>query len=59
VDDLFGGEHFSDLPTQVALILTLLMMSVVAALVVLWRSRSGHDEFRQDHSSFYELTFPL
>jgi hypothetical protein len=49
VDDLFGGEHFSDLPTQVALISTLLMMSVVAALIVLWRSRSGHDEFRQDH----------
>ena len=48
MDDLIGGEHFSDLPTQVALISTLLMMSVVAALVVLWRSRSGHDEFRQD-----------
>jgi hypothetical protein len=49
MDDLIGGEHFSDLPTQVALISTLLMISVVAALVVLWRSRSGHDEFRQDH----------
>jgi hypothetical protein len=49
MDDLIGGEHFSDLPTQVALISTLLMMSVVAALVVLWRSRSSHDEFRQDH----------
>ena len=48
MDDLIGGEHFSDLPTQVALISTLLMMSVVAALVVLWRSRSGRDEFRQD-----------
>ena len=48
LDDLIGGEHFSDLPTQVALICTLLMMSVVAALVVLWRSRSGRDEFRQD-----------
>src|ERR1700753_375922 len=49
MDDLIGGEHFSDLPTQVALISTLLMISVVAALVVLWRSRSGPDEFRQDH----------
>ena len=48
MDDLIGGEHFSDLPTQIALISTLLMMSVVAALVVLWRSRSGRDEFRQD-----------
>jgi hypothetical protein len=49
MDDLIAGEHFSDLPTQVALISTLLMMSVVAALVALWRSRSGHEGFRQDH----------
>jgi hypothetical protein len=49
MDDLISGEHFGDLPTQVALISTLLMMSVVAALVVFWRSRSGHDGFRQDH----------
>lgn len=49
MDDLISGEHFSDLPTQVALISTLLMMSVVAALVVFWRSRSGHDGFQQDN----------
>ena len=49
MDDLIGGEHFSDLATQVALISTLLMMSVVAALVVFWRGRSGRDGFRQDH----------
>jgi hypothetical protein len=48
VDDLIGGEHFSDLPTQVALISSLLMISVVAALTVFWR-RSGRDGFRQDH----------
>jgi hypothetical protein len=48
VDDLISGEHFSDLPTQVALISTLLMMSVVAALAVFWRGRSGRDGFRQD-----------
>jgi hypothetical protein len=49
VDDLIGGEHFSDLPTQVALVSSLLMISVVAALAVFWRSRSGRDGFRQDH----------
>lgn len=49
VDDLINGEHFGDLPTQVALLSSLLMMSIVAALAVLWRSRSGQDEFRQDH----------
>jgi hypothetical protein len=49
MDDLISGEHFSDLPTQVALISSLLMISVVAALAVFWRSRSGRDGFRQDH----------
>jgi hypothetical protein len=49
LDDLIGGEHFADLPTQVALVSTLLMLSVVAALVLLWRSSSGQDGFRQDH----------
>jgi len=49
IDDLTGGEHFSDLPTQVALISSLLMISVVAALTVFWRRRSGRDGFRQDH----------
>jgi hypothetical protein len=49
LDDLIGGEHFTDLPTQVALISTLLMLSIVAALIVLWRSRSGQDGFQRDH----------
>lgn len=49
LDDFIGGEHFGDLPTQVALISTLLMMSVVAALVAIWRIRAGKDGFRQDH----------
>jgi hypothetical protein len=46
VEDFVGGEHFGDLPLHVALISTLLMMSVVAALVALWRSHSGHDGYR-------------
>jgi hypothetical protein len=49
LDDLAGGEHFGDLPLQLALISTLLMMSVVAALVVLWRGHSGHDSYRGPH----------
>jgi cytochrome bd-type quinol oxidase subunit 2 len=49
LDDLIGGEHFTDLPTQVALVSTLLMLSVVAALLIVWRSRSGRDGFQQDH----------
>lgn len=49
LDDLIGGEHFADLPTQVALVSTLLLLSVVAALIVFWRGPSGQDGFRQDH----------
>jgi hypothetical protein len=48
LDDLISGEHFTDLPTQLALVSTLLMMSIVAALIVLWRSRAGHDGFPRD-----------
>jgi protein-S-isoprenylcysteine O-methyltransferase Ste14 len=49
LDDLFGGEHFGDLPTQVTLLSTFLMLAVVGALVVVWRNRASQDEFRQDH----------
>ncbi len=49
IDDVAGGEHFGDLPLQITLISTLLMMSVVAALVILWRSRSGHDGYDPRH----------
>lgn len=49
IDDFTGGEHFGDMPLQVALISTLLMMSVVAALVILWRGRSGHDGYHHRH----------
>jgi hypothetical protein len=45
IDDFAGGEHFGDLPLQITLISTLLMMSVVVALVILWRSQSGHDGY--------------
>ena len=49
IDDVAGGEHFGDLPLQITLISTLLMMSVVAALIVLWRGRSGHDGYHHRH----------
>jgi hypothetical protein len=49
IDDVAGGEHFGDLPLQITLISTLLMMSVVAALVILWRGRSEHDSYHHRH----------
>lgn len=49
IDDVAGGEHFGDLPLQITLISTLLMMSVVAALVILWRGRSEHDGYHHRH----------
>jgi hypothetical protein len=51
LDDFFGGEHFGDLPTQVTLLSTFLMLAIVGALVIVWRSRANQnqDEYRQDH----------
>ena len=34
LDDLFGGEHFGDLPAQLSLLSSFLMLAVVAALAV-------------------------
>jgi hypothetical protein len=49
LDDFFGGEHFGDLPTQVALLSSFLVLAVVGALAVVWRNRGNQDEYRQDH----------
>jgi hypothetical protein len=50
MDDLFGGEHFGDLPTQVMLLCTFLMLAVVGALAVaLWRNQANQQGYRQDH----------
>jgi hypothetical protein len=49
LDDLLGGEHFGDLPAQVTLLSTFLMLAVVGALGVVWRNRHKQDEYRQDH----------
>jgi hypothetical protein len=49
LDDLLGGEHFGDLPAQVTLLSTFLMLAVVGALGVVWRNRDKQDRYRQDH----------
>ncbi|HEY2002895.1 MAG TPA: hypothetical protein VGG80_11265 [Acidobacteriaceae bacterium] len=50
LDDLFGGEHFGDLPTQIMLLCTFLMLAVVGALAVaLWRNQANQQDYRQDH----------
>jgi hypothetical protein len=49
IDDLIGGEHFADLPAQVMLLSTFLMLAVVGALAVIWRGRAGRDGYRQDY----------
>jgi hypothetical protein len=49
LDDFFGGEHFGDLPAQVALLSSFLVLAVVGALAVVWRKHGNQDEYRQDH----------
>lgn len=46
VEDLIGGEHFADLPAQVMLLSTFLMLAVGGALAVAWLGRRGQDEYR-------------
>jgi hypothetical protein len=46
LDDFFGGEHFGDLPAQVTLLSSFLVLAVVGALVVMWRSRASQDGYR-------------
>jgi hypothetical protein len=48
LDDLLGGEHFGDLPAQVALFSSFLLLAVVGALLAVWRARAKRDEYRQD-----------
>jgi hypothetical protein len=41
VDDLVAGEHFGDIPTQVALMVMILFPAVIAALIAGWQTRRG------------------
>ncbi len=46
VDDFVAGEHFGDIPTQVALLLMMLFPAVIAALIAGWRTQ-GMDDGRR------------
>lgn len=48
VDDLLGGEHFFDLPTQALLIGGSLLLAVVATLALLWRGQGMRDGSRRE-----------
>jgi hypothetical protein len=43
MDDLAGGEHFADIPTQLALLLMVLFPALIAALVAGWRTQGFRD----------------
>lgn len=48
LDDFFGGEHFGDLPAQLTLLSSFLVLAVFAALAVVWRKRGSTDDYSQD-----------
>ncbi len=48
VDDLLGGEHFADLPTQALLIGGSLLLAVIATLALIWRGQSLRDSSRRE-----------
>ena len=49
IDEIFAGEHFSDVPTMVTLFAMTLFSAVIAALIAGWRNhqpvRSGKRNF--------------
>lgn len=42
VEDLLGGEHFADLPIQIAFLLLMLFPTMIAALIAGWRGHNVH-----------------
>lgn len=49
VDEIFAGEHLSDLPTMVTLFGLTLFSTVVAALIASWKN---HQPVRDDRRNF-------
>jgi hypothetical protein len=49
VDEIFAGEHLSDLPTMVTLLALTLFSAVVAALIASWK---GHQPLRYGRRNF-------
>ena len=49
VDEIFAGEHLSDLPTMFTLLALTLFSAVVAALIASWK---GHQPLRYGRRNF-------
>ncbi len=49
VDDIFAGEHLSDLPTMVTLLALTLFSAILAALIASWK---GHQTVRYTRRNF-------
>jgi hypothetical protein len=49
VDEIFAGEHLSDLPTMVTLLALTLFSAVLAALIASWK---GHQTVRYTRRNF-------
>ncbi len=47
IDDLFGGEHFSDTTTQIAFLILVLLVAIVAALIAGWKTRASSSDGRE------------
>jgi hypothetical protein len=53
VEDLLGDERVFDLPTQLAFLITMLLLAMLAALVAVWK---GQHDVQHDRRGFE--TFP-
>lgn len=48
MDGLIAGEHFADMPTQLALLSAILLLAIVSALVAGWRTRCRREDMPAD-----------
>jgi hypothetical protein len=47
VEDLLGGEHFADLPTQITFLLLMLFPTMLAALIAGWKGHRDAEDRRE------------
>ena len=52
VDEIFAGEHLSDLPTMVTLLALTLFSAILAALIASWK---GHQTVRYTQAELLAL----
>jgi hypothetical protein len=55
VEDLLGEERLFDLPTQIALLIVMLLLTMLATLIAVWRGQRNLDHDRGGFETFRSI----